>query len=217
MGEKVRNEGLEQIASRYDEIVSSINELSLKIRNTIKRYDPLYLLARVADHTQMLQIRCDGEIQNDNPFSLRGIEYLQSVLAAIHDEIGNEEPDDNTLAELLSDVENINLQTSIFYASWAAKESLESGTLSDNDIDYIFESQLFGNVRGKRYQFQQTTGIVELLRPQEELIRTEFGETIESIADGLGKLEYSLLSQRLNAYKEFYKLKLPTPIRCVEP
>lgn len=85
MGEKVRNEGLEQIASRYDEIVSSINELSLKIRNTINRYDPLYLLARVADHTQMLQIRCDGEIQNDNPFSLRGIEYLQSVLAAIHD------------------------------------------------------------------------------------------------------------------------------------
>lgn len=206
MSEKVRNEGMEFLSGRYDEVVSSINDLSLKIRNTIKRYDPLKLLANVEDFIQASQVRCDGKTQNDNPFSLRGVEYLQSVLAAYHGEIGNEEPDVKIVNELMNDVENIYLKTSIFYASWAAKEILESDALSEDDITYIFESQLFGNVRGKRYQFQQTAGVVELLKPQEELIHTVFGETVDSIAEGLNKLEYSLSSQRLDAYKKLYEL-----------
>lgn len=205
MNNPERNEAMELLAGGYDEIVSKINKLTKKIRNRIKCFDPLSLLASVTDYTQFLQINRDGKIQNDNPFSLRGVEYIQSILVAFNEKLGNKKPEEIDIRNLMADIENLLYTTSLFYGVWSAKATLESEYLSKDDIEYILESQLFGNVRGKRYQFQQTKGIIELLKPQEEVIHKVFGETVDSIAYGLDKLEYSLSSQRLNALKNLYE------------
>lgn len=53
----------------------------------------------------------------------------------------------------------------LFYNYWSAKALDESDTLTKDDISYIIEAQFMGNVRGKRYQFQQLSNLETLLMP----------------------------------------------------
>ena len=205
MSKSDNNIGLECLANRYEELASEINELSDKIRNTIYRLNPLMLLSGVRHYIQFRQMRDGTDLSIDNPYPQRSVEYIQSVLAAGHLCTGMEAPDINIIRELISDISELHSKTMTYFCSWTAKEKSEFDDLSDADVEYIVESQIYGNVRGKRYQFQQTTGILELLKPHEKMLQDRFGESPKTIIEGLGKLEYSLSSQRVDALTKLYE------------
>ena len=198
------NVGAELLASSYDDTVVSINKKIEKIRSTVKKYEPLQLLVSVADRNQLKQVHYVGEEVSDNSLAIRGAEYIQSLYAAEKMEVGHKKVSRKIVENLLDDIEALFTQMYQYYVAWAAKESITSDILSTDDITYILESQMAGNVRGNRYQFQQTNGIVHLLETHEKVLNDEFGESTASIAEGLHKLEYALSSQRFDAFKTLF-------------
>lgn len=200
---KVRNK---LIASHADEAKKEINELVKIIVAKISKCDPLFLLLSATDVAMSSLVNVTSEIQIDQESiaSIRLIEYIQSVLIAQkYDEfLVDEDKQSETVMEIFKDVENLYIKCQFFYLIWAA-HAQEQGELNKEDIEYIVESQLMSNVRGHRYQFQQLDDLEKLLGPHSDELVKVYGETAESIIEGLRKLEISLSSGKLDSFNEF--------------
>ena len=105
---------------------------------------------------------------------------------------------------MLEKVDELYIKTQIFYIFWAAKTMIDDADLDEKDIQYIMEAQLMGNVRGKRYQFQQLTNMESLLLPHSDKMRELYGVSAQDLLEGLEKLEYSLSSAKLDSMKGMF-------------
>lgn len=81
--------------------------------------------------------------------------------------------------------------------------STRARRIKKEDIEYIVEAQLMSNVRGHRYQFQQLDDLEKLLAPHSDKLIEVYGETADSIIEGLRKLEISLSSGKLDSLNDF--------------
>ena len=193
-----------EIASHYEESVSDISKLVAGIREKIKRCDPLLLLVTANDLSmvQMVNVLSDVQLENSNVGSLRLVEYIQSVLVStkLDNNKYDKETQDKIIMEILSDIEELYTKCQYFYFIWAARE-FERGVFSDKEIEYIVEAQLFSNVRGNRYQFQQLNDLATLILPHNSIMEEIYGISAKNFIEGLKKLEYALSSAKLDAFK----------------
>lgn len=200
---KIRNK---MIATHIEEAKDEINRLINAIVEKIRKCDPLFLLLSATDVVMSSLIHVVSEIQmdQDSVTNMRLIEYIQSILVAQpYDKFSVDEDKQSEIAmEIFGDVENLFMKCQIFNLIWAA-HAQEQGKLKKEDIEYIVESQLMSNVRGHRYQFQQLDDLEKLLGPHSDKLVEVYGETAESIIDGLRKLEFSLSSGKLDSLKDF--------------
>lgn len=212
--EEIKNRN-KMIASHIEEARDEINELINTIVAKIHRCDPVFLLLSATDVVMSSLINVVSEIQidQDSISDMRLIEYIQSILVAqSNDEVLiDEDKQSEIVMEIFADIETLFMKCQFFYLIWAA-HAQEHGEFREEDINYIVESQLMSNVRGNRYQFQQLDDLEKLLKPHSEKLIEVYGETAESIIDGLRKLEISLSSGKLDsiedlimAYKDFQR------------
>lgn len=196
------------IASHIDEAKNEINELIEAIIEKIRKCDPLFLLLSATDVAMSSLIHVVSEIQmgQDSISNLRLIEYIQSILVSIqHDpSLLDEDKQFEMVMEIFKDIEDLFTKCQFFYLFWAA-QAQEQSNLTRNDIEYIVESHLINCVRGKRYQFQQLDDLEKLILPHSEKMKEVYGETAESIMNGLRKLEVSLSSGKLDSFSDFIK------------
>lgn len=150
----------------------------------------------------MMNIVSEIQIQGKHNFELRAVEYIQSILVSQKPEaISNEDEIEELIQKVLEEIDKLYMDIIPFYFCWAAKAFVENKGLTDSDIQYIVEAQLMGNVRGKRYQFQQLTNIEKLLSPHSEKIQEVYNITAEKLINGLSELEHSLSSGKLDSMK----------------
>lgn len=203
--EEIKNRN-KMIASHIEEAKDEINELINAIVEKIHRCDPLFLLLSATDVAMSSLIHVVSEIQidQDSITNMRLIEYIQSVLVAQpYEEFSiDEDKQSEMVMEIFADIENLFMKCQFFNLIWAA-HAQEQGELKKEDIDYIVESQLMSNVRGHRYQFQQLDDLEKLLGPHSDKLIEVYGETAESIIEGLRKLEISLSSGKLDSLNDF--------------
>ena len=164
------------------------------------------MLLSATDVTMSSLIHVVSEIQidQDSITNMRLIEYIQSVLVAQpYGEFSiDEDKQSEMVMEIFANIENLFMKCQFFNLIWAA-HAQEQGELKKEDIDYIVESQLMSNVRGHRYQFQQLDDLEKLLGPHSDKFVEVYGETAESIIEGLRKLEISLSSGKLDSLNDF--------------
>lgn len=194
------------IASHIEEAKDEINELVNAIVEKIHRCDPLFLLLSATDVAMSSLIHVVSEIQidQDSITNMRLIEYIQSILVAQpYDEFSiDEDTQSEMVMEIFADIENLFMKCQFFNLIWAA-QAQEQGELKKEDIEYIVEAQLMSNVRGHRYQFQQLDDLEKLLAPHSDKLIEVYGETADSIIEGLRKLEISLSSGKLDSLNDF--------------
>lgn len=196
-----------ELAERYDETKAEIENQIAEIARDIKKCDPLSLLLAATDREMMNMINVVSEIQiqGQQNFELRAVEYIQSILVSQKPEIISEDEQEELIQKVLKEIDKLYMDIIPFYFCWAAKTSVENEDLTDSDIRYIVEAQFMGNVRGKRYQFQQLTNIEKLLLPHSKKMQEVYGITAEELLSGLKKLEHSLSSGKLDSMKNMFE------------
>lgn len=194
------------LAAHYDEVVSEINELIDSVAKKISKCDPLLLLMSATDMamSSMVNIVSEIQIEQEAIANMRLIEYIQSILISRVGDNSREDEDkqQELFMEIFADIENLYMKCQFFYLIWAAKAQ-EIGELKREEIEYIVESQLMSNVRGHRYQFQQLNDLEKLILPHSKKLVEVYGETAESLIDGLRKLELSLSSGKIDSINDF--------------
>lgn len=195
----------QEMASHFDEIKDEITNLVQKIREKIVKCDPLFLLVTATDigMSQMINIVSEVQIGNDASGNMRLVEYIQSVLVSLksNEEKYDEDTQNSVVMQLFDEIDELYAKCQLFYLVWASRE-FEKGEFSDKEIEYIIESQLYSNVRGKRYQFQQINDLESLILPHNEIMKDVYGISAQTFIDGLKKLEYSLSSAKLDTFKQ---------------
>lgn len=206
-----------ELAKQYEEKKAEIDSLIMEIRENISKCVPLSLLMAAMDRGMFNMINTVSELQieGEHNFEIRTVEYIQSILVSQENCFekfqGNQE---EIIEKVLMEVDELYMKTQIFYVFWAAKTMVDDEGLNEEDVKYIMEAQLMGNVRGKRYQFQQLTNIKSLLLPHSEKMEELYGISAQNVLAGLEKLEYSLSSAKLDSmkgmYEEFLKFQKKT-------
>lgn len=197
----------EKLARQYEGKKAEIDALIMDIRKNISKCNPLSLLMEAMDRGMLNMINTVSEIQIEGKqnFELRAVEYIQSILVSqenFFEKFDNKK--DELIERVLEEVDELYMKTQLFYIFWAAKAMLEDEDLNENDIQYIMEAQLMGNVRGKRYQFQQLTNIKNLLLPHSDKMQEIYGVSAQNLLAGLEKLEYSLSSAKIDSVKGLF-------------
>ena len=196
-----------ELAQHYDEKKAEIDTLIMDIREHISKCEPLSLLMAATERGMFNMLNTVSEIQIEGKqnFELRTVEYIQSILVSqesYFEEIHSNQ--EELIEKVLEEVDELYMKTQIFYIFWAAKTTIDDKDLNEKDIQYIMEAQLMGNMRGKRYQFQQLTNLKTLLLPHSEKMEELYGVSAQDLLDGLEKLEYSLSSAKLDSWKGMF-------------
>lgn len=196
-----------ELAQQYEEKKAEIDTLVTAICQDVSKCDPLSLLMTAMDRGMLNMLNTVSEIQIEGKqnFELRTVEYLQSVLVSQENYFEQLDSNQDELIErVLEEVDELYMKTQIFYIFWAAKAMVGDEDLNEKDVQYIMEAQLMGNVRGKRYQFQQLTNIKSLLLPHSEKMQELYGVSAQDLLAGLEKLEYSLSGAKLDSMKGIF-------------
>lgn len=212
-----------ELAQQYEEKKAEIDTLVMDIREKISRCDPLSLLMAAMERGMLNILNTVSEIQIEGKhnFELRTVEYIQSILVSQENYFEKFHSNQEELIEkVLEEVDELYMKTQIFYIFWAAKTMIDDEDLNEKDIQYIMEAQLMGNVRGKRYQFQQLTNMKSLLLPHSEKMEELYEVSAQDLLTGLEKLEYSLSSAKLDSMKgmfnEFLKFQQASEGKSLE-
>lgn len=202
--EEDANSRNQELARQYDVKKTEIDNQIRTIVEDIKKCSPLLLLLEATDRgmLNMLNVVSEIQIQGQKNFELRAIEYIQSILACEEPEETSEDEQTELILKVLDEIDALYMNVQMFYIFWGAKALVEDDKLTDSDIQYIVEAQLMGNVRGKRYQFQQLTNIEKLLSPHSEKMQEIYEVSAEGLLEGLRKLEHSLSTGKLDSMKE---------------
>ena len=196
-----------ELAQQYDEKKAEIDALIMDIRENISKCEPLSLLMAATERGMFNMLNTVSEIQIEGKqnFELRTVEYIQSILVSqesYFEEIHSNQ--EELIEKVLEEVDELYMKAQIFYIYWAAKTTIDDKDLNEKDIQYIMEAQLMGNVRGKRYQFQQLTNLKTLLLPHSGKMEELYGVSAQDLLAGLEKLEYSLSSAKLDSWKGMF-------------
>lgn len=193
---------LEFLASRYDEKVELIDNLIEKIRKNVSLCDAKNLMNFIFSMRQMVMMNKVSEVEysvEDNA-SLNVIEYIQSIIISDGINLSETTEDQSTLYnEILVDTESLYSEVKSFLMLWEAKMRVENPDRSMEDLEYIFEAQLFSYIRGDRYQVFQIPYYEELLVPFDEYFNEIYGISANEVIDGLKNLERALSSGRLDS------------------
>lgn len=195
------------MAQQFEEKKLEIDNLIDEIVDMISQCNPLNLLLEAISLAMANMINIVSEIQLDSKqnFELRSVEYIQSILVSKEPSSFGSDKQDEMISVVLEKINELYGLITVFYLYWASKMRVENDEFDDEELIYIVESQFMGNVRGKRYQFQQLNIIEKLLFPHSDKLQEIYSVSAEEVLCGLKKLEQSLSTGKLDSMKELYE------------
>lgn len=211
MSVPMREAQIEEFSALYEEKTKDISKKIHKIIKMIHRVNPLKLMNFLVttDYFSNTMMGSEIEYSNDQILQNRAIEYVQSLLVsnAVNLEKIKFEEDVQEQFFLKIQAEIIDLYNIIqewyFYWGAYAERVLKLGK---SDISYIVESQLFSQVRGKRYQFQLNEHLETLLKPVDKLLIENFNISADEVIKGLLNIEVSLTRGRGDAISKIREM-----------
>lgn len=188
------------LVKKYPEVIEEIDVLVSEIRDLIKVLPPEQLLLRAWwERTSVcMNIETDEEIGAEELISLRMIDYVQSVIAAVQPAETQRERSsvtDEEWKELRSKVEHLFNELGTTYQTCrTAKNRADDPNLDMNFEEFHFKAQLYWcDVRGKRYPVYQIAYLEELFLPHTAVLQRLFGISGEQFISEINKIWHGLL------------------------
>lgn len=197
----MRNKKINELSNRYDEETKLISDKVSNIIDLIHRTDPFQLMNFLVTTDYFANVMMGSEIEytNEQILQSRAIEYIQSLLVSKAVETDKMIYDENEQEAFFYKIqtETIDLYNAVqqWYYYWAAYAE-KVLKLDAEDIDYIVESQMFSQVRGKRYQFQVEEHLRTLINPLNDLLKKSYNISSNEVIEGLLAIEFTLTRGR---------------------
>ncbi len=187
----------DMLVERFPEVCREIDKKVLSIADVVKRLPPEELLRRayweMAVHH--INVKSEIEIDQEGAASLRMVDYIQSVIAAVEPskfvQENVTEEDWQQLTRLVTDLfSQFNSEYQICRSAYARKTDPNY----DSDFDeYYFKAQLYwSNIRGNRYLIHQMPFFRSVLSPHNDILVELFGVSSEELLNAIQKLQDSL-------------------------
>ena len=181
----------------YPKVIGGINMLVTEIADLVKILPPEKLLQRAWWEMAMAHIKIEAEVEigEKEGTSLRMIDYVQSVIAAVppaknqRDEVTNEEWDN-----LRSKIEELFTKINLDYQICrTAKNRIDDPHFDKNFEEFQFKAQLFWcNVRGRRYQVHEPAYLEDMFHPHTGILQELFGISGEQFVTEITKIWHAL-------------------------
>ena len=197
----MRNKKINELSNGYDEETKLISDKVSNIIDFIHRTDPFQLMNFLVTTDYFANAMMGSEIDytNEQILQSRAIEYIQSLLVSKAVETDKMIFDENEQEAFFYKIqtETIDLYNAVqqWYYYWAAYAE-KVLKLDAEDIDYIVESQMFSQVRGKRYQFQVEEHLRTLINPLNDLLKKSYNISSNEVIEGLLAIEFTLTRGR---------------------
>lgn len=202
MTPEMRETYLKFLANQYDTIIEQVNCIIEKIRKNVSLCDVKDLMNFIVYERQLVMQNklSEAEYSVDENALMNIVEYIQSIIVSDgYNLVDNEKDQRELYNEILEETKTLYREIKKFLVAWEAKMQIENCGKDINDLMYIFEAQLFSDVRGKRYQVFQIPYYEELLTPYNDYFNEIYGVSAQKIIDGLKNLEKSLSSGRVDS------------------
>lgn len=215
------------LVQRFPEVCREIDEKVLHIVEIVKRLPPGELLKRayweMADSHRDLE--SESEIDREGIISLRMVDYIQSVVAAIEPSKSMQgsvtEEDWLELRQLVADLfSQLNSEYHVCRSAYARRTDPNY----DSNFDmYYFNAQLYWcNLRGSRYLVHQLPYFRLLLPTHNDVLIELFGVSSEELLSAMQKLQDSLafglhkLKEDLRRFQEITAAEVEKKIHGIE-
>ncbi len=183
----------EHLIEDYSKIVEDINMLVTEIADLIKVLPPEKLLHRAWWEMAMAHIRIQAEVEigEKEATSMRMIDYVQSVIAAVPP--AKDQRDDVTAEEwtdLRSKIQQLFSKVTFEYQICRTAKNRTDDPNFDNDFEeFQFKAQLLWcNVRGRRYQIHEPAYLEDMFLPHAGVLQELFGISGEQFVTEIKKI-----------------------------
>lgn len=205
MTQEEHEQFMDFLANNYEEVKGDIDNKIQTIRDEISSCNPLRIMNFVASmsFTSMLNHLSECQYTPEQNFVIRAVEYIQSILVSSKNDYkitsDNEQDNSEKYFQILNSIIELYKDINGFYAYWIAHIKKEEGSLEDDIVRYIVQSQMASFIRGDRYQIYEIEHLEKLLYPHNDVIIELFQLTANELITGLEKLQYSLSSAKADA------------------
>lgn len=182
-----------RLVEQFPKVVAEIDTLVSEIASLVSKSPAAQLLHRAwweAAHRHT-QLETEAEVTSDDALSVRMIDYVQSVIAAVpaaSDQTGEvTEEDWVTLRSKVGRVfEKINGEYQICLT---AKNKAEDPNFDENLEEFRVRAELcWCNVRGRRYQAHDPAYLQDMFLPHSGVLQELFGISGEEFANEITKI-----------------------------
>ena len=184
------------LIENYPKVVRDIDALVSEIKDLIKVLPPEKLLNRAFQ--EMVEahkdIESESEIGEEEAISLRMIDYVQSVIAAVppakaqRDDVTDEE-----WKKLRSKIKQLFHSISNYRICHNAKNRADDPNLDENFEEFQAKAQVYWcDVRGKRYPVHQLAHLEDLFLPHTDVFQELFGISGKQFVMEINKIWHAL-------------------------
>lgn len=187
----------QHLAEQYPKVVEEINQLVAEIANLVRELPPDQLLHRgwgemAAKH---LKIKSDSEQGTKELLSIRMIDYIQSVIAAIEPSATQRQEITEVEWQTLNDKVATLFETVSFHYQICRRASQKANDPNVNDDfeECKFKAQSYWcNIRGRRHQVHEPMYLRDMFLPHSDVLKEIFGITSEEFVEGITQIWRSL-------------------------
>ena len=187
-----------------------INEFDTEFKKLIifiKKYNPYEILSHINSLFKLTLINAKTEYDFDKySIDLKyTLELIQMMITCIPDnEFSNEqieEPDINTIIELGSKIHDLKLQY-----IWSYTYELIDNKVKMEHAKYIFESEIYSDITGKRYDSFEVQHYIDLFTPLKDIFESTYNFPIKQLFDGIDKLKRKFIFGLNDTIKKMEKI-----------
>ena len=196
-GEEEFDKAQKHLIKKYPKVVRDINTLVSEIKDIIKVLPPEKLLHRAWGEMAVahINIQAEDEIGEEEAISLRMIDYVQSVIAAVPPaEDQRDDVTDEDWKKLRLKIKQLFRNIDIDYQMCRqAKNRTDDPNMDMNFEEFQFRAQLYWcNVRGKRYPVHQSAHLEDLFLPHTDVFQELFGISGKQFVIEINKIWHAL-------------------------
>lgn len=211
--EKSFDEMQKKLIERFPEVVQNIDSVISKIVALVRTLPPEKVLQRAWGEMAVHHLGMDSEsdAEADDVISLRMVDYLQSVIAAIHpDDVLKSEIAEDDWQALRSLVEELFRMLNLDYQMCrTAAKRRENPDFDIKFEEFFYKAQIYWcNIRGHRYLYHEEEHFADLISPHSEILSGLFGITAKELIGEILKIQHALTRGIIEAgleLKEFQK------------
>ncbi len=190
---KMQQRSVEQ----YPKIVQEIDQLVAEIAQLVGELPAGQLLHRAwwemaGKHSK---INSESEVGVSEAISIRMIDYVQSVIAAVEPAANQrQEVTEEEWQTLTTKIETLFQTINLPYQiCLSAKHKADDPNLDEHFEEFKFKAQLYWcNIRGSRYQVHEPAYLKDMFLPHSEMLNELFGITGEQFVESITKIWHNL-------------------------
>ena len=184
------------LIENYPKVVRDIDALVSEIKDLIKVLPPEKLLYRAWGEMAKAHrnIESESEIGEEEAISLRMIDYVQSVIAAVPPtEDQRDDVTDKEWKKLRSKIKQLFRSIGKYQICRNEKNRADDPNRDENFEEFQSRAQVYWcNVRGKRYPVHQSAYLEDLLLPHTDVLQELFGISGKQFVMEINKIWHAL-------------------------